>query len=281
MSWIPKEELQTVCDTFAGKCGLYVSLPFAGEIFAFQAEEPMKAASTIKIPLLALLFKDAEEGRVDLSKTLPIDPVNRVRGSGVLKFLSPDICISLYDYAVLMMIHSDNAATNQVIDTVGIRRANAYFAENGWNATQLNKKLFIPSAENPLGTASANFTSAADLGRMLEAMLAGKLVSESASSRMMSIMACQQLGKFDQSLPDVLRPGNTTDPLGEVPPGRVMLVQKGGTLRDQVSHDAAIMLLPNGRHAVMVMMTECTDGSASLEAIKRVSRLVYDRLMRQ
>ena len=57
------------------------------------------------------------------------------------------------------------------------------------------------------------------------------------------------------------------------------MLQKGGTLYNDVSNDAAIMLLPNGRQAIMVMMTQCNDGSASLEAIKKVCRAVYDRLM--
>jgi len=278
MQYLPTEELQSVCESFPGKCALYISLPFAGEKFTFQAEAPIKAASTIKVPLLALLFRDAEEGRLDLDAPAPMAPVNRVRGSGILKFLAPETCLSLYDYAVLMMIVSDNSATNHIIDAVGMQRANDFFRENGWNATRLNKKLFIPAPNGSAGTASSNYTCAADLGDMLQRLLAGTLASKDSCSKMMSIMACQQLGKFSQSLPRVLRPESTRTPLGPVPEGRVMLAQKGGTLTGEVSHDAAIMLLPNGRHAVMVMMTECTDKDASLEAIKQVSRMVYDRL---
>ena len=279
MKYIPEEQLKAICDEFAGTCSLYISLPFAGEKFSIRADQPMKAASTIKIPLLALLMKDAEEGRVDLEQVDTMDPVNRVRGSGILKFLSPETKLSLYDYAVLMMIVSDNAATNHVIDTVGMDRANAFFAENGWTATALNKKLFIPAPGNPTGTASTNLTSSADLGHMLEGIFAGTLVSESACQKMMSILACQQLGKFDKALNNVRRPESTRAPLGPVPAGKVFMLQKGGTLYNDVSNDAAIMLLPNGRQAIMVMMTQCNDGSVSLEAIKKVCRAVYDRLM--
>lgn len=279
MKYIPEEELQAICEEFAGNCALYISVPSAGEKFTYRADASIKAASTIKIPLLALLMKDAEEGRVDLDAVAPMDPINRVRGSGILKFLSPDTCLSLYDYAVLMMIVSDNSATNHVIDTVGMERANAFFQENGWTSTKLNKKLFLPAPGNPGGTAGSNYTCAGDLGTMMERILEGSLVSQRACQKMMSIMACQQLGKFNQSLPRVLRPENTRDPLGPVPKGRVMLAQKGGTLYNEVSHDTAIMLLPNGRHAILVMMTECGDGSTSLDAIKKVSRAVYDRLI--
>ena len=279
MKYIPETELQAIYESFAGKCALYISVPSAGEVFTYQADASIKAASTIKIPLLALLMKDAEEGRVDLDATAPMDPVNRVRGSGILKFLSPETRLSLYDYAVLMMIVSDNSATNHVIDAVGIERANAFFREMGWTATSLNKKLFIPAPDSPRGTAASNFTSARDLGNMLERILEGSLVSPEACRKMTSIMACQQLGKFNQSLPRVLRPESTRDPLPPVPEGRVMLSQKGGTLYDEVSHDTAILWMPNGRHAVLVAMTECKNGATSLAAIQKVSRAVYDRLM--
>lgn len=279
MKYIPEETLSSLCRGFAGECSLYVSLPFLGESFTYKAHQSINAASTIKIPLLAKLFQDAEDGKLDLDRPLVMDPVNRVRGSGILKFLSTEVPLSLYDLAVLMMIVSDNSATNQVIDAVGIAEANAYFRENGWEQTVLNKKLFIPNPDCPEGTALGNFTSAADLGALLEKMLAGTLVSKKASEQMMSIMACQQLGKFSQSLPGVLRPQNSRDMLGDVPEGKVMLVEKGGTLKGRVSHDAAIMLLPNGRHAVLVMMTQCENPDASLEVIKNVSRALYDRLI--
>lgn len=96
---------------------------------------------------------------------------------------------------------------------------------------------------------------------------------------MMSIMACQQLGRFDKSLPRVLRPNSARAPLGEIPEGRVVLAQKGGTLTGIVYHDTAVMLLPNGRSAVMVMMTETADGDLALDVIKGVSRAIYDTIV--
>ncbi len=278
-SYIPESELQAICESFEGKCSLYVSLPFSGETFTYRADEIYKAASTIKIPLLAKLFEDAESGLLDLDAVEGIDKENLVRGSGILKYLSPEIRMSLYDFAVMMIIVSDNSATNHIIDTVGIDRANAYFRENGWNATKLNKKLFVFDPVFTGGTAAANFTSAADLGNMLERMLDGSLVSPDACQKMMSIMACQTLGKFSKSLPQVYRPLSTRAPLTAVPEGKVMLVEKGGTLTGSVSHDAAIMMLPNGRKAVLVMMTECEDSQKSLDAIGKVSRAIYDRLI--
>ena len=281
MSYIPEKKLKELCESFDGKCGVYIYLPFANEIFTYGEGEKIRAASTIKIPLLALLFKDAEEGRIDLDTPIPLGEEGSVCGSGIIKFLSPDIRLSLYDYAILMMIVSDNTATNRVIDAVGIDRANAFFAENGWNETYLYKKLFVPAPDAPYGTAATNLTSARDLGDMMSRVYAKTLISEDVSNKMLSILACQQLGKLDKSIPGVYRPGSARAPVVRVPEGRVIMAQKGGTLTGKinVSHDTAIMLLPNGRSAVMVVMTESSDNNMALEFIKSISRAVYDSII--
>lgn len=280
MSYIPEEKLKELCERFDGTCGVYISLPFSNEIFTYGADQRMRAASTIKIPLLALLFKDAEAGILDIDTPIPLGEEGAVCGSGIVKYLAPDIRLSLYDYATLMMILSDNTATNRVIDAVGIDRANAFFKENGWNDTFLDRKLFVPDSEYPGGTASTNLTSARDLGDMMRRVCEKTLISQGVSNKMLSIMACQQIGKLDKSLSGVHRPDNARDPITTVPAGRIIMAQKGGTLNKQhnASHDTAIMLLPGGRNAVMVVMTEGPSNDISLEFIKSISKTVYDAL---
>ena len=250
MKYIPEDQLREICSEINGTFGLYVSLPERGEKFTINSEQKYNAASTIKIPLLALLMKDFEDGRLNPSKLSPLHDDCSVLGSGVLKSLSTDFRLSLYDYAVLMIIVSDNSATNQVIDAVGIERANTFFAENGWDNTHLAGLLYGPKPTLPDGTKDFNYTTAADLGDMMEKILAGKLVSESASRQMMQILAAQQLGKFNLSLP-VERYSRTQNPLPPVPEGKVIMCNKGGSLEGKVLHDAAIILLPNGEKAIL------------------------------
>ncbi len=111
-----------------------------------------------------------------------------------------------------MIVVSDNSATNQIIDTVGIDRANVFFAVNGWKDTHLAGKIFHPKR---------------------------------VSDQMMQIMAAQQLEKFNLSL-SVRRIPDTRKPLLSVPEGKVIMCNKGGSLEGKVLHDVAIMLLPNG-----------------------------------
>jgi len=271
MSYIPEKTIRSLCTEFVGVCSVYLSIPSTGEVFTFNADRKMNSASIIKTPLLALLFKDAQEGRINLDEPLPLGDDGAAGGSGILKYLSPQICLSLYDYATLMMIYSDNTATNKIIDVVGMECANAFFAEMGWNDTHLARKM-----ATSIGT---NFTSARDQGNILTQIYEKKLVSEEVSSKMLSIMACQQLGKFDKSLPGVWRPLSTRKPLNVIPEGRVVLAQKGGTLGEiGIAHDTAIMLFPDGRCAIMVVMTESDNPQKALELIQTISRTVYDCL---
>ncbi len=278
MKIIPEERLIEICREVNGTYGLFVSLPEHGEKLSVQAVDRFDAASTIKIPLLALLLKDFEDCRLDPAKPVPIWKGNRVQGSGILNSLSDDYMLTLYDYAVLMIIVSDNSATNQVIDAVGVERANAFFAENGWKDTHLAGKLYHPKALLPNGTKDFSYTTAADLGDVMEKALVGTLVSKKVSDQMLQIMAAQQLGVFNQSLP-VRRIPDTRNPLPPVPEGKVIMANKGGSLEGKVLHDAAVILLPNGEKAVLTMMTATPDNDVTREVLKKVSRALYESLI--
>ena len=278
MQYIPEEKIREICKEINGSFGLYISLPERGEKLTIDADNLYNSASTIKIPLLALLLKDFADGRLDPYKPEPIWEGNRVGGSGVLNTLSDHYLLPLYDYAVFMMIVSDNSATNQIIEAVGIDRANAFFAENGWNRTHLAGKLFRKKPILPNGEEDFNQTSAADLGDMMERILAGKMVSKAISDQMMQIMAAQQLGVFCQSLP-LRRLADTRQPLPPVPAERVLMCHKGGSLEGKVLHDAAILLLPNGEKAVLTMMTATPDNDITRPIFGKISRALYDVLI--
>ena len=270
MNYIPEDTLRNLCAQIDGEYGLYLTIPETGESLTIQADRRMVSASTIKIPLLALLLQDAEEGQLDLDKPIPIAPVNRVGGSGILQSLSPALEISLFDCAVLMMVLSDNVATNQVIDAVGMDRANAFFAQQGWSATHLGRKMMTPGEQN--------YTSAADLGNMMERILAGTLVSPSVSAVMMQIMAGQRNGKFRPALPTVSH-NDPRKPVALPQEGKVLLASKGGTLSNLgVANDAGILLLPNGRTAVLTMTTATRHNPTTEAIMGRVARTVYESL---
>ena len=280
MKYIPEEKLRQICNEVGGEWGLYVSVPAAGEKLEINQHGRFVSASTIKIPLLALLLKDAAEGRVDLEAPVPQTEENRVGGSGILRSLSPKVQLSLFDYAELMMVLSDNVATNQVIDAVGMERLDAFCAEMGWNATHLGRKMMTPGRLLPDGTREQNYTSAADLGDMMERILQGTMVSPEISRQMLRILVGQRGGQFRGALPCVERLDPRSDP-EPAPAGKLVLAAKGGSLNGAVTvcHDAAIFLLPNGRTGIMAMTTACQDNKKAWADLGRAARCFYEALL--
>ena len=273
-----EQQLRELCGRIDGEWGLFLSVTGSGERLSINTQERRVSASTIKIPLLALLLKDAEEGRLDLEQPVSIEAVNRVGGSGILQSLSPNVRLSLRDHAELMMVLSDNVSTNVVIDAVGMERANAFFAQEGWTATHLGRKMMTQGALLPDGTREQNYTSVADLADMMERVLAGTMVSPQVSQTMLRIMAGQRNGKFRPALPEAKR----YDPRKELelpPEGRVVLAAKSGTLVDPVvANDAGILLLPDGRGAVLVMMTASRSNPETERIMGQVARAVYEAI---
>lgn len=276
MRRIPTEELERICRGVDGDCGLYVYAPGAEEeTFSIQADLPFIAASTIKIPILAVLLQAAEQGKVDLERPLRLRPENRVGGSGILQSLRPEMELSLFDLAVLMMVLSDNSATNEVIDAVGMDEVNRFCRENGYLHTVLGRKLQMKSS---VGTPSQNFTSAGDLGRMLCAAAQSTLVTPEVSRTLLRIMAGQRLQKFAAVLPAA----EHFDPRAELQPpaeGKVLLASKGGTLTAPgISHDAAVFFLPDGRYYVMVMLTRTSNVKKALVPLGQAASAMYEAM---
>jgi len=276
MNRIPEEKLRKICDEIDGEYGFYVSFPDEGERFAINENVIFNAASTIKIPILALLFRDFELGRLTPEQPTRIPEDCRYGGSGVLKFLSNDVTLTLYDFAVLMIIYSDNIATNVLIDILGRERINEFIKENGWNNTYLEGKLL----GRLIGEGAVyNYTTANDLANMMERILRGELVSEDASRNMLMIMSAQQVGKFRTALPCMSITTTKMDAIPDVPCGKVLFASKGGTLMKTVSHDAAIMIMPNGRRAVLVLTAKVLDNSKVLNQFTAIAKAVYETLL--
>ena len=278
---IPVEELTRLCKEVEGECGLYVSVPATGERFAWNEHFQVYAASTIKIPVLCLLFRDAEQGRVDLSRTVVAAPENRVGGSGILQSLRPDVEMSIFDLASLMMVMSDNIATNQIIDIVGMDRVREFCKEKGLDRTWLWQKMIHkgpPPADMPEGLIP-NATTAADLGVLMEKIAAGTIVSPESCRKIVQIMAGQRLGRLQTLLPTTERLNPYTAQLQPPAEGRVVVASKGGSKEAEGAvHDTGIFYLPDGRCYVMAVCCKSHKKSETIRLIQQMGLVMYEAM---
>jgi len=272
MGKIATDELRSLLSEISFDVQLYVKDCLTGEEFAYRADEKVPSASTIKVPLLALLLKDAYEGHLEMDVPRSLPDINRVGGSGLLRYLSKEYKPTLRDLALLMITVSDNAATNEIIDAVGIDRFNQTWKEWGCCHTGLNRKMMDRAA---ILQGKDNFISAFDAGRILDMAARGELFSKAISDELFQIL-CRQ--KLRNRLPLLLPVTDEYDSNGDVPPGKVMVANKTGSVAG-VNNDIGIFELPNHHRYIMAVYTHGFQQEAdAVMLIAKLSKAVYDGL---
>lgn len=255
---LPEKAIFALLGQLEGRAALYLEDLTSGDLFTVNPERVFPSASTIKIPLLAAVLRAAAEGDFNLDDEITIDPVNRVGGCGVLSQLHPGLRPTIRDLATLMIIQSDNTATNQLIDLVGMENVNALSRELGLKHTVLQRKMMDFEAAR---AGRNNFTSAGDLGRLLKLLVEGQVVSPEVSSTIIDIMKRQQLRN---KLPAYL-------------PEDTIIAHKTGDLPN-LEHDAGIFFLPDRTYILVVLTDQLVTNSAGIETIGRISEVVYRSL---
>ena len=185
-----------------GDVGFYYKNLVSGRTIAYQADMPLIAASVIKLPIMVEAYRQFEAGRLDPGKIVPVRAQDKVPSCGVVTYLRDDLEMTVADLVTLSIIVSDNTATNLVIDQVGIDNVNRMLDSLGLTSTRLRRMLFdMESARRGL----QNHITAGEIGRLLETLYWGNVVSPDACRRMLSILKDQQLnGKIPFRLPESL-----------------------------------------------------------------------------
>lgn len=183
-SYLPRLE------ALPGEASVFAKDLQTGETCAWQAERPVVAASLIKLPILAEAFRQARDGLLDMNRRFAIRPEQKLPSCGALTYLHDGLEVTLRDLCVLMIILSDNTATNLLIDRLGMENVNRMIRDQGLTGTALRRKLF-DSAASARGI--ENSVTARDMGALLERMFQGKCVSSDADAKMLSILRDQRL----------------------------------------------------------------------------------------
>ena len=159
---------------------------------ALRADEPMLAASVIKLPVMAAAFEENRLGRLDLDARVRIRPEDKLPSCGALTYLHDGLEITVRDLVTLMIILSDNTAANLMIDRIGMARINELmhdaFGLSG--GTVLRRRLFDSKAA---ARGLENTVTAADMAKLLRGILQRTLVSPEASDAMLGILLNQRL----------------------------------------------------------------------------------------
>lgn len=265
--------IRDVLDGFSGSIGLWARNLQTGETLGHLEDEVFEGASTIKVAVMVEAFRQQAAGELGLDRMLRLRQDHWVRGSGVLRDMTPGTELSVRDTIVLMMTISDNVATNMMLDLLGVERVNGMLAACGLGDTRV-MGLFDFAAHPPEYGVSR--VTARQLGTLVERLALGTAVSPEADAEMLAIMRRQH---DSTSVLRYLPPALLDESGGKDPILRV--AAKSGSwpgTRNMV----ALFEGPDTRYVICLVTKDCADRRAGVDneaaiALPKVSRWVFDR----
>lgn len=265
--------LKTLAGEHKGKVAIAFKTLTGEESFYLDADEAMPTASLIKFPILIEVYYQLMAGKIDMNEKLTLTDKDKAPGAGVLTpHFTSGATFPLKDAVRLMMVFSDNTATNMVLDKIGLRSVNERMAALECPNTRINAKVFLgsttsidPERTKKYGLGS---TTAREMVHLLELLHQGKLASPEACKEMIATMKkCDDWQKLRRFLPEDLPVAHKTGAVSKV------------------RTDAGILYLKSGPVAVCVMTNENVDqrrtrvNDAEI-LIGKVAKEIYDHYIK-
>ena len=195
-----KKAAREKLERLSGKISFYYHSLDSDDSVEYQADQPLMAASVIKLFVMTEAFARIEAGTLDPDAMVTVKRADCVPSCGALNYMHDNVQVTIMDLITLMIILSDNTATNAMIDLLGIDEINARIRSLGFEKTILKRKMF-DSEKAALGL--ENYISAKEVGLLLEKMYCGTLISETASKKMIEILKNQRL---NHKIPFYIKP---------------------------------------------------------------------------
>lgn len=238
-----------------GQVALYYRPLEGGCAQMFNADAPLLAASVIKIPIMVEAFRQFEAGLLSPEAPYVLRDADKLPSCGALNRLHAGLELTMRDLVEMMIVLSDNTATNVLIDRLGLENVNATMARLDMRQSVLRRKLFDPAGR---AAGIENTVSAREIGMLLERMYAGTLISPEASAAMLEILRNQ---KLNGKLPFYLKPRG------------IAVAHKTGE-DDGITHDVGIVYA--GHPFVLCMLSNETDVPAFERLIQDAGRELAD-----
>lgn len=231
---------------FKGKVYLFAKNLDTGATYSFNGDERVRTASTIKVAVMIEAFTRVAEGRAKWTDELVLTKTARYGGSGVLPELADGLRLTLRDCVNLMMVVSDNTATNMVLDYLTTDAVNQRMSTLGFKNTRIMRRIG-GGGESKEGKEPDNkqfglgATTPHEMVQILEKLEAGELVNKSASKEMIDLMKREQaryaIGRTNWDLP---------------------MASKYGAL-DRLRSCVAILYSKQGRIAIAITVDDMPD----------------------
>lgn len=255
---------------FKGKVSLYGKNLDTGTIYEFGGDDRVPTASTIKIAVLIEAHARVAEGKARWTDELVLTKEKKVGGAGILQEFSDGLRLSLRDAVNLMMILSDNTATNLVIDVLTADAVNARMDSLGFKETRLMRRVFgggvsVEGQKEENKRFGLGRTTPHEMVAIVEKLERGQIISAPASKEMLDLM------KREQGTNGIWRRQ-----------WKVTKATKSGAL-DALRSNVGIIYHPRGRIALAITCdqmpeVEWTVDNPAMLLMSRLSEILIDEL---
>jgi beta-lactamase class A len=264
------KRVRTEVAQFKGKVSLFAKNLDTGAVYALGGDDQVPTASTIKLAVMIEAFSRVSEGKAKWTDELVLTKEKKVGGAGILPEFTEGLRLTLRDGVTLMMVLSDNTATNLVIDVLTADAVNARMESLGLKETRLMRRVF-GGGESVEGRKEENKrfglgrTSPHEMVTLMEKLERREVVSSSASKEMLELM------KREQGTNGIWR--------GQ---WRVPKATKSGAL-DALRSNVGIIYHPRGRIAMAVTCNDMpevnwTVDNPALLLMSRLSEILIEGL---
>ena len=223
-------------------------------ILRLNENKVFQSASTIKIPIMIEVLRQVERGEVKLEDKIKINQKDKVDFSIISELNVSEY--SVVDLITLMIIISDNTATNILIDLVGYESINSLIGNLNLKNTHLSRKMMDFQA---IKEGRTNTSTSIDMANMVESIYKDEVLNKEHSKLAIDIMK-RQVHK---------------DCLARYLSEDIIIAHKSGEL-DGLNHDIGIVYTDKNTYIIGVFTENGEDNLANKRLIGNISKLVYD-----
>jgi beta-lactamase class A len=258
-----ESRIEQVDQHLDGVMGIAIEDLTSGDHYFLHGDEVFAQASSIKIAVLANLYFEAQQGKLKLTDLYTVQASDLVPDSDIMNGLTPGITrITLRDLATMMVAVSDNAATNVLIDRVGMQNVNAMLDSLGLTHTRLRRKMMDLEAAKQ---GRENISTPKEMMSLLDAVYHGKLLNQESTDDFLKVLSTNKDSFIPRHLPPDLKIAN-----------------KPGEL-EAIRNDSGIVFVEGRPYVICVMTGYLHNEREGEEAISQVSLetwRMFDRLSR-
>lgn len=276
------EKIMTLIQQTNYDVGFYAS-DMKGNEIKYNESRLFESASCIKLFILIEYFKQVYEKKISISDIFSYDEIDHIPGldAGVISKLQYGLKLTSLDYATLMIIYSDNIATNKLIDYLGIENINHTIKELGFQNTVLFHKL------NLLKYFKFGQTTPYDYAKAYQMILNGEMINEEVSKNILNILKKQQYNNMlVKGLPqvDVLLRGTDESVIKYIAFKSGAIIYTGEEMKN-LRNDGGIISTNYGDYVVAIFVSDIDDlqdnyDNAGIELGSKINKIIFDEFIK-